>query len=103
MAEAVLVTDWNQTLLSGPPSKRQNVHMEGANIQNLFSEWQAAVRAHESLVRDGKMRGLTMAEIEEIGCAYVLRIDAAFARLKQAESQRARASYFAGNSTSVIT
>jgi hypothetical protein len=62
--------------------------MEGANIQNLYNDWQSAVRAHDALVRDGRMRGLTMAEIDEIGCAYMLRIDAAFARLKQAELQR---------------
>lgn len=37
------------------------------------------------------MRGLTSQEIEEIGHAYVLRIDVAYARLKQAEAQQADA------------
>ncbi|HEX3683468.1 MAG TPA: hypothetical protein VHU83_13105 [Bryobacteraceae bacterium] len=65
--------------------------MEGANIQNLYDEWQRAVRAHVNLVRDGKMRGLASSEIDNIGHAYVLRIDAAYARLKHAEEQQTEA------------
>jgi len=65
--------------------------MESANIQDLYADWQSAVRAHESLCREGRMRGLTSKEIEEIGHAYVLRIDMAYARLKQAEAQPADA------------
>jgi hypothetical protein len=91
MDECVLVTDWNQTLLSGSPRRLQNVPMESANIQDLYDEWQRAVRAHVNLVRDGKMRGLTSSEIDNIGHAYLLRIDAAYARLKQAESQQGEA------------
>lgn len=66
--------------------------MDSANVQDLYNEWQSAVRAHEGLVRDGRMRGLTMAEIEEIGTIYVLRIDTAFTRLKNVEAQQATAS-----------
>lgn len=63
--------------------------MENANIQAFYAEWQAAVAAHASLVRDAKMSGLTAAEIDELGRVYALRIDAAFARLKQAEASQA--------------
>lgn len=60
--------------------------MENPNLQTLYAEWQAAVTAHASLFREGKMSGLTAAEIDELGRVYVLRIDSAFARLKQAEA-----------------
>lgn len=63
--------------------------MESANIQQLHDEWQSAVRAHVNLFREGRMRRLTNAEIEEIGRIYLLRIDAAYARLKEAEAQEA--------------
>jgi len=63
--------------------------MESANIQTLYDEWQSAVRAHVNLFREARMRGLTTAEIEEIAPAYVLRIDAAYARLKEAEAREA--------------
>lgn len=72
-------------------SPAQNVPMENANIQALYGEWQAAVAAHAGLFREGKMSGLTAAEIDELGRAYVLRIDAAYARLKQAEATQAAA------------
>ncbi len=63
--------------------------MESANVQALYAEWQGAVVAYAGLVRDGKMRGLTKEEIEELEGAYTLRIDVAYARLKQAEAARA--------------
>lgn len=91
MAECVLVIDWNQTLLSGSPRRLQNVRMESPNIQDLYAKWQREVRAHMNLIRDGRMRGLTSSESDDIGHAYLLRIDAAFARLKQAEAQQAEA------------
>lgn len=55
-------------------------------MQALYVEWQGAVGAYAGLVRDGKMRGLTTEEIAELGGAYVLRIDVAYARLKEAEA-----------------
>lgn len=61
--------------------------MESARIQDLHKEWQSAVRAHENLFREGRMRGLTNSEIDELAPPYVLRIDAAYAQLKQAEAQ----------------
>jgi len=63
--------------------------MESANLQGLYNEWQSAVSAYESLFRDGRMRGLTNGEIDELSHAYVLRIDTAYACLKQAEAQQA--------------
>jgi len=65
--------------------------MESANIQELYDDWQSAVQAHVILFREGRMRGLTSEEIEEIGHVYLLRIDAVYARLKQAEAQQAEA------------
>jgi hypothetical protein len=65
--------------------------MESANLQELYDHWQSAVQAHVELIRNGRMHGLTMAEIDVIGSAYVLRIDAAFARLKQAEARQSNA------------
>jgi hypothetical protein len=65
--------------------------MENANIQALYAEWQAAVAAHATLFREGKMSGLTAAEIDGLARVYALRIDAAFARLKQAEASQAAA------------
>jgi hypothetical protein len=61
--------------------------MENTSIQALHAEWQSAVVAHASLIRDAKRSGLTPDEIDELGRTYVLRIDAAFARLKEAEAQ----------------
>jgi hypothetical protein len=63
--------------------------MENADIQTLHGEWQSAVRAHEAMIRNGKMSGLSSAELDELGRAYILRIDAAFRRLKEAEAQQA--------------
>jgi hypothetical protein len=60
--------------------------MDSTNIKDLYDEWQSAVAAHAMLCRDGKMSGLTAEEIDELSRAYILRIDAAFARLKQAEA-----------------
>lgn len=62
--------------------------MENAQAEALYAEWQRAVIAHAGMVRDGRMRGLTIEEIGEIGCAYLLRIDMAYARYKQAEAMQ---------------
>lgn len=64
--------------------------MGNANIEALHLEWQSAVSAHESMVRTGRMSGLSGQELDELGRAYVLRIDAAFVRLKQAEAEQSR-------------
>jgi hypothetical protein len=64
--------------------------MENTSIQHLYAEWQSAVFAHASLCRQAKLSGLTPDEIDELGRAYILRIDAAYARLKQAEAQQAQ-------------
>lgn len=61
--------------------------MANANIRTLYEQWQSAVEAHSEMMRTGKMSGLTARELDELGQAYVLRIDAAFARLKQAEAE----------------
>lgn len=66
--------------------------MGSANIQDLYNEWQKAVHAHTALLRDARLRGLTPEEVDELAAIYVLRIDAAFARLKSAETQQSAAS-----------
>jgi hypothetical protein len=66
--------------------------MGSANIQDLYNEWQKAVQALTALMRDARLRGLTPEEIDELAAVYVLRIDAAFARLKRAEAEQAAAS-----------
>lgn len=63
--------------------------MGRTNLEILHQEWQSAVRAHAGFIRDAKMSGLTPEEIAELGHAYVMRIDRAFAALRQAEAQRA--------------
>lgn len=88
LAEAVLVTEWNQTLLSRLRSDLKMVDMQRTNLDNLHLEWQTAVHAHESFVRHGRMSGLTPEEIAELGHAYVMRIDLAFRKLREAEAQR---------------
>jgi hypothetical protein len=62
--------------------------MAQANIQTLHDEWQSAVEAHAAMIRAGKASGLTARELDDLGRAYLLRIDAAFMRLKQAEEEQ---------------
>lgn len=62
--------------------------MERSDIQALRLEWESAVAAHGSVFREGRMRGLTWKEIENLASAYVLRIDLAYARLKEAEAMQ---------------
>lgn len=62
--------------------------MESTNIQDLYDEWQRAVRAHAGLVRDARLSHLTPDEIYELSHSYLLRIDTTFARLKQAEARQ---------------
>jgi hypothetical protein len=64
--------------------------MENTSIQALYAEWQSAVVAHANLFREGRRSGLTQEEIDELGRSYVMRIDAAFARLKHAEAEQSR-------------
>jgi hypothetical protein len=40
------------------------------------------------MIRTGRISGLSARELDELGQAYVLRIDAAYARLKQAEAEQ---------------
>lgn len=69
--------------------------MDEANLRVLRREWESAVAAHAAMYRDAATRGLTHEEIAEVGSAYVLRIDAAYARLKLAEAGQAVSSHTA--------
>jgi hypothetical protein len=60
--------------------------MADKNVQMLQEDWQRAVREHEQIARDAKRRGLSPQEFQKIGRAYLLRVDAAYARLKMAEA-----------------
>lgn len=64
--------------------------MADENVQMLQEDWQRAVREHEQVARDAKRRGLSPQEFQKIGRAYLLRVDAAYTRLKMAEASTAR-------------
>ena len=59
--------------------------MANAEIRKLRDEWQEAVCAHESIVRAAKRSGLNGRELDQFAQPYLMRVDAAFTRLKQAE------------------
>lgn len=56
------------------------------NVQMLQEDWQRAVREHEQVARDARRRGLSTQEFQKIGNAYLLRVDAAYSRLKMVEA-----------------
>ena len=58
-------------------------------IDLLYQEWQWLVRECANSVRAGRAMGLSEAELRAEEGRYALRIDAAYARLKQAEAQNA--------------
>jgi hypothetical protein len=60
--------------------------MTDTNVQMLHDDWQRAVREHEQVARDARRRGLSTQEFQQIGKAYLLRVDAAYSRLKMAEA-----------------
>lgn len=60
------------------------------NVQMLQEDWQRAVREHEHVARDARRRGLSTQEFEKIGKAYLLRVDAAYSRLKMAQATTGR-------------
>jgi hypothetical protein len=61
--------------------------MADINVQMLQEDWQRAVREHEQVARDARRCGLSTQEFQKIGTAYLVRVDAAYARLKMAEAQ----------------
>jgi hypothetical protein len=64
--------------------------MADENVQMLQEDWQRAVREHEQVARDARRRGISPQEFQKIGRAYLLRVDAAYTRLKMAEASTAR-------------
>jgi hypothetical protein len=64
--------------------------MADMNVQMLQEDWQRAVREHEQIARDARRRGLSSQEFQHIGRAYLLRVDAAYSRLKMAEATTGR-------------
>ena len=61
--------------------------MTDVNVHMLQEDWQRAVREHEQVARDARLRGLSPQEFQKISRAYLQRIDTAYARLKMAEAQ----------------
>jgi hypothetical protein len=64
--------------------------MTGSNVKTLQENWHQAVRDHEQVAREARRRGLSQQEFQEIGKAYLLRVDAAYSRLKTAEAATGR-------------
>jgi hypothetical protein len=60
--------------------------MADTNVQMLQEDWQRTVREHEQVARDARRRGLSTQEFQKIAKAYLLRVDAAYSRLKMAEA-----------------
>ena len=61
--------------------------MADVNVKMLQEDWQRAVREHEQVARDARRRGINPQEFQRIGKAYLMRVDAAYSRLKMAEAQ----------------
>lgn len=61
--------------------------MENANLEILRQKWQKAVSEHAGMLRDGRMSGLNSEELAELSQGYAFRIDAAYARLMEAEER----------------
>jgi hypothetical protein len=65
--------------------------MGPTNVELLYQEWQWLVRESASAVRAARGNGMTQSEIEAEERRHALRIDAVYARLKQAEARSAGA------------
>jgi hypothetical protein len=71
-------------------SRRHTGGMTDSDVQTLQENWQQAVRDHEQVAREARRRGLSAQEFQKIGRAYLLRVDAAYSRLKMAEAVTGR-------------
>jgi len=63
--------------------------MRFTNVDLLFQEWQWLVRESASAMHAARINGLTDREMRIEERRYALRIDAIYARLKQAEARTA--------------
>jgi hypothetical protein len=63
--------------------------MRFTNVDLWYQEWQWLVRESVSAVHAARINGLTDREMRIEERRYALRIDAVYARLKQAESRTA--------------
>ena len=61
--------------------------MQEANIDKLFEDWQRFVKEYACMMRQGRVSGMNPNELNAFCAPYVLRVDSAYARLKQAERQ----------------
>jgi hypothetical protein len=58
------------------------------SVSACHNNWQSAVREYEQMMREARMRGLNARELQKISRPYLLRVDAAYVRLKLAEGNR---------------
>ncbi|HEY3938676.1 MAG TPA: hypothetical protein VGL97_14670 [Bryobacteraceae bacterium] len=58
------------------------------NVSDCHKNWQSAVREYEQMIRAARGRGLSAQELQKVSRPYLLRVDAAYVRLKQAEGKR---------------
>jgi hypothetical protein len=63
--------------------------MRFTNVDLWYQEWQWLVRESVSAVHAARINGLTDREMRIEELRYALRIDAVYARLKEAESRTA--------------
>lgn len=70
--------------------------MTHANLNVLHEEWQKAVRAHETFVRNGRSNGLTFVELDELARLYLFRVDSAYERFRRAEAEQAMQTRLSG-------
>jgi 2-iminoacetate synthase ThiH len=64
--------------------------MTDSDVQMLQENWHQAVRDHEQVAREARRHGLSAQEFHKIGRAYIMRVDAAYSRLKMAEATTGR-------------
>ena len=56
-------------------------------VRTTYEEWQRAVRLYDEQLRDARRRGLSAIQIRDLTQGYLLAVDVAFARYKQAEAE----------------
>ena len=64
--------------------------MELTSVDLLYQEWQWLVQECARAMRDARLSGLSKRELRIEEQRYGVRIDAAYARLKQAEARSPR-------------
>ncbi|HMF75530.1 MAG TPA: hypothetical protein VK604_07690 [Bryobacteraceae bacterium] len=61
-----------------------------SKVRANYDLWQGAVRKHEEMIRNARGNGLTPSQVHNMSTVYLVAVDVAFARLKQAEAEPER-------------